>query len=298
MTEPDPISISVVVCTRNRAASLAQMLPYLAALDLAGIASFELVMVDNGSTDNTAAVIAAFANDAPFPVQCVVEPRAGLSRARNAGVRAASGEIILFTDDDCLVSPDWVRVAAAQFEGHPLQVVGGRVELFNKAHLELTILTSLERRTAANIDDAMRSVIGANMAFGRAVFDRLGLFDTRLGAGTPAKSGEDTELLYRAFSHGIPVTYEPSLCVLHNHGRVSQEEKYVLLQGYMLGFGGLLGKYILKGQRVAAQVLYWELSRGVRSYQAGKITLSDLGLVFTNLLGALRFIALDSWRTP
>ena len=292
------MSISLVVCTRNRAASLAQMLSYVAALDLAGIASFELVVVDNGSTDNTAEVIAAFANDAPYPVESVVEPLVGLSRARNNGIRTAKGEIILLTDDDCLVSPDFVRVAAAQFAGNPLQVIGGRVELFNKAHLELTVMTSLERQSAANIEEAMCIVIGANMAFGRAVFDRIGGFDTRLGAGAPAKAGDDSEWLYRAYFHGFPVIYEPSLFVLHNHGRVSQQEKYDLLRIYALGTGGLLGKYILKGHRVAAKILYWELVRGVRGYRAGKITLSDLGLVFTNLWGALRFAVLLSWRAP
>lgn len=107
-----PVNVSAVVCTRDRAAALRRGLASFLELNLDG-AVFELVVVDNGSADETASVITGFAAQAPFPVRLVAEPEPGLSRARNCGLRHATGDLILMTDDDCYVQPEWVQARAA-----------------------------------------------------------------------------------------------------------------------------------------------------------------------------------------
>uniref|UniRef100_UPI00286E8B15 glycosyltransferase family 2 protein n=1 Tax=Sandarakinorhabdus sp. TaxID=1916663 RepID=UPI00286E8B15 len=95
------MTISLIICTRNRAGPLGRCLAAVAGIVHDG--DWELVIVDNGSTDATAAVVADFAAQAGFRVVQVHQPVPGLSNARNAGVAAATGELILFTDDDCYV---------------------------------------------------------------------------------------------------------------------------------------------------------------------------------------------------
>lgn len=107
---------SVVVCTRNQGVKLARMLASMAAMTPPDVA-WEVVVVDNGSDDATAATIAGFADR--LPIRRVWEPRAGLSHARNAGVAAAAGRYIAWTDDDVLVAPGWLAAFCAAFAAHP-----------------------------------------------------------------------------------------------------------------------------------------------------------------------------------
>ena len=93
------LDISLVVCTRNRAAQLADALPHFARLQ--SEASWEIVFVDNGSTDASPGLLDAFAKSSGLNIRVVQEPRAGLSVARNAGWRSAGGGVVAFTDDDC-----------------------------------------------------------------------------------------------------------------------------------------------------------------------------------------------------
>src|SRR5690349_17754111 len=108
--EAEAPRISVVVCTFNRARSLGRSLNALLALKPPP-GGYELIIVDNNSRDGTAEVVARASSQrgasAP-PVRYIFEPAQGLSRARNAGVRAARGRILAFTDDDTLVPPDWL----------------------------------------------------------------------------------------------------------------------------------------------------------------------------------------------
>src|SRR5690606_16449022 len=99
---------SVVVCTRDRAASLAVTLESIAGLRIPALVVAELVVVDNGSTDGTPAVVEAFRRRSPLPLRYVRELRPGIAPARNAGMAAARGRIVVFTDDDVTVEPDWL----------------------------------------------------------------------------------------------------------------------------------------------------------------------------------------------
>src|SRR5689334_18992740 len=99
--------ISLILCTRNRASSLRPCLDALAALDF-DPRSWEMIFVNDASTDHTDEMLRAFADEVPFRTVVVRNQQPGLSRARNTGVEAARAPLIAFTDDDCYVAPDYL----------------------------------------------------------------------------------------------------------------------------------------------------------------------------------------------
>jgi len=247
---------SVLICTRNRAASLRTTLDSLTALRIPDGTAWEVVVADNGSTDDTAAVIEGFADR--LPIRRLAEPRPGLSRARNAALRAARGAVLLFTDDDCRVAPDWLATALQLLADQPLQLLGGRIELFDPDALPLAVRSTPDRAVLASYSDIIGFLHGANLAFRRGLTDAIGAFDERLGAGSPTKSAEDADLVYRALRAGIPVVYEPALFVRHDHGRKGRATWYSQVGDHAQGFGGMLIKYLVKGDLRPARVAYWD----------------------------------------
>lgn len=124
MSQP---SLSVVICTYNRSGSLAETLASVNACTLPGDCTVELVVVDNNSTDDTAAVCATFAGVARIPFRCVKETAQGLSHARNRGVAEATGDVVIFTDDDVLVNARWLVTYAEEFGVNEADCAFGRI---------------------------------------------------------------------------------------------------------------------------------------------------------------------------
>src|SRR5579862_9298835 len=118
--------ISVVVCTYNRASSLAKTLESLRRMTVPADLKWELLVVDNNSTDNTRIVVTDFLRKSGLNGRYISEPRQGLCYARNRGVAEASGEIIAFTDDDVRVTSDWLRELAGTFRKFDCMGVGGK----------------------------------------------------------------------------------------------------------------------------------------------------------------------------
>lgn len=211
--------VTAVVCTRNRAASLRRTLHAVNAVDVTA-ADGEIVVVDNGSSDRTPAVIDAFAASASFPVTHIHEPREGTGFARNTGIRAARGKVILFFDDDCLPAADLFRATVASFEDGCYGWAGG-----------LILLAQPDRDAAYGIDFRedrfdypsdcvldIGEVQGSCLAFTRDTLAAIGGFDTRFGPGTPYRC-DDLEAVQRAIYAGYEGVHDPSLIVRHAHGR-------------------------------------------------------------------------------
>ena len=117
---------SVIICTRDRAGSLARTLASLETASRPVGFSWELVVVDNGSRDGTASVLAEFA--ALLPLTATYEPKPGLSNARNRGVEVARGSYLIWTDDDVVVEPGWLSAYADAFHRWPeAAVFGGKI---------------------------------------------------------------------------------------------------------------------------------------------------------------------------
>lgn len=241
------VDVSVIVCTRNRRDALARLLERLEQLVVPAGLRWELIVVDNGSTDGTAALLASWPRK--LPLRVVTELTAGLSRARNTGLAAATGDVLLFTDDDCLPDPQWLAAIHDDFARAPsLGVLGGRVELFDERDQPTTTRTSRVRgeiTTAFNLD----SIIGCNMAFRRSSLLAAGPFDIALGGGTGAGAGEDVDFVYRALRAGLRIEYSPDALVYHNHGRRTDAQVRALKRAYTVARGALLCKYLMQRDR-------------------------------------------------
>lgn len=224
--EDEPaMTISTIVCTFNRAASLQATLQSLARARVPDGCSWELVVVDNNSTDATQAVIESFLEDHCLPVRNVRETTPGLSHARNRGIAVATGDILTFTDDDVLVDPDWLVRIAEAFAEHGPAVVGGRIlplwETPPPRWLDSSLYAYLALADYGDDPLCLKTpkVWGANLSFRADVFAKYGRFSTSLGRA-PGKlyAGEEVELLRTLLREGEKVLYYPAAVVHHRIG--------------------------------------------------------------------------------
>lgn len=241
------VDVSVIVCTRNRSEAMRRLLEQLEHLVVPAGVRWELIVVDNASTDDTAARLASVRTS--LPMRVVREGVPGLSRARNSGIAAARGDLLLFTDDDCLPDAHWLATISEEFASAPsLGVLGGRVELFDLRDRPTTTRTSRERgkiSAAFNLD----AIIGCNLAFRRSALAVIGPFDVGLGGGTGAGAGEDVDVVYRSLRAGLRVEYSPDALVYHNHGRRTDAQVRALNRAYTVARGALFCKYVMAGDR-------------------------------------------------
>ena len=280
--DADLPSITVVVPTIvGRSEDLQLLLDGFALVDYPDV---EFLLVDNRRT---------LSEDDPLPdliagrsrIRVVRELRPGISAARNAGITAAAGDVIAFTDDDVLVEPEWLRAIGSRFATDPtLDAVTGLVlptEMETSAQIwyeryyggfsgersfaPLTLRAALGpkclRGSRVIVRDAAGSDVrefavyglgaygaGANMSFRRSTLLKLGSFDLALGTGTPARGGEDLAMLIRILWTGGAIGYEPAAVARHRHRR-EVEELLHQLRGNGLGFTAMLTSLILADRR-------------------------------------------------
>lgn len=249
--------VTVVVCTRDRVEMLAEALTSILALDYP---DFEVVVVDNAS--NTDATVRYVETLADPRVRLVSEPLPGLSRARNTGVRAATTEIIAFTDDDVVVDPDWLRGLANGFgSGERVACVcgivpSGEIRTPAQAYFDQRVgwASSCTPRLfdmAAPPKDVPLFPFqvgiygtGANFAVVRTAVLELGGFDEALGAGAPTNGGEDLDMFFRILTGRHQLAYEPAAIVWHRH-RADNDALAVQARGYGLGLGAWMAKVLI-----------------------------------------------------
>jgi glycosyltransferase involved in cell wall biosynthesis len=226
-------AVSILVCTFNRSTSLDLTLSAAAALRVPPRWRVELVIVDNNSTDDTAAMIERRRARFPFPIVGVVERRQGKSFALNAGLRVATGGIVALTDDDVLPQVDWLERIVGAFAGRDIAFVFGKVlpnwEREPPAHL-LTVEAQEIWGPLALVDygdspqdysaetfGKHRLPVGANLAFKREVLLRVGGWRNDLGkVDNSLISGEDHEIFHRLLRAGLfSGRYDPAIAVRH-----------------------------------------------------------------------------------
>jgi len=243
----DGPAMSLIICTRDRPKLLAACLRSVRALQCP---PEEVIVVDNAPSDgSTEAVVREFPG-----IRYVVEPKPGLSAARNTGIAAASGELIAFTDDDVEVSDNWTTQLKKAFADPDRMAVSG---LVLPRELETKAQVAFQSRSNRGSSMLFRPIIfgpaffedwrgrgvpcwhigaGASMAFRRAVFDRVGLFDERLGTGA-AGCSEDSEMWYRILANGYSCHYEPSCVVRHRHRRTMKQARsqaFLYMRGHVM----------------------------------------------------------------
>ena len=287
------VGISVVVSTRDRAANLGDLFAAMTHQKLTETISWELLVVDNGSSDNTAAVVQATVERGVLPIRYLFEPRKGKSDGLNTGIEAATGAVIAFTDDDTVPQPDWLERLWRHFLTHPDETcVGGMVELYNPAHAPVSIRIS-RQRLVITLDDfnlANIPVIGCNMAVTAQLVRSIGNFYIDLGPGRPAGVAEDLDFLYRVERAGC-ITYEPEIRVLHHQGRRSATEIRRVRRDHVLGRGALYCKYVLQSDPVVRERAVLEVRKllvkwlrcGIVS-ETARATIGTLKLLFAGVL--------------
>ncbi len=205
---------SVIICTRNRADSLRLTLEAMGKVTVPGGWIVELLVVDNGSADHTRAVV----NEArlnTMNLRYLSEPRTGLSHARNAGLAAANGEVLLFTDDDIVPVGDWLEKIAGPLLRRECEGVQGQVRLADG--LSRPWMRQDHKRALAICGDNTNHVeelIGANMGVLRLVFDRIPGFDPELGAGASGFA-EETLFGWQMEKAGFRLKAVPEALVVH-----------------------------------------------------------------------------------
>jgi glycosyltransferase involved in cell wall biosynthesis len=252
--------ISVVVATRNRAQSIAACVGSLATAALEDVGSWELIVVDNGSTDGTAALVADLGRRHALSLRYILEERVGVSAARNAGIRAARYPIIAFTDDDCVLDASWLGGICRAFAADPtLGVVCGRVDLYDGRDAPIAIRPYADRQHVTSLAAIRARGLGCNMAIARTVIDDVGGFDESFGPGTWCSAAEDHELYYRALRANHKIVFDPEIRIRHAHGRRDPQVVDAIKRHYARGYGALLGKYIRRGDRLLWKAAYWEV---------------------------------------
>lgn len=215
--------ISVILPTKDRGPDVARTLTALLEQDLPA-SDYEVVVVDNASSDENAAALRAWCAQHPGVARYVSEPTPGLNRARNAGIANAAGEVLAFLDDDAVPSQDWLSALLDTFTAHPeAWAVGGRVV----SEYTAPPPTWLDARFTVYLsefdrgDDVLRLRYddyprGANMAFRKEAFIECGTFAPGLDRrGALLLSNGDIEMCYRVDRAGHAVLYAPDARVQH-----------------------------------------------------------------------------------
>ena len=257
-------------------------------------ASTEIILVDNGSRDATAAIAKEWASSSNIPVTIIFEPRQGLAIARNSGLRHASGSILVFTDDDCRLASDYLKRTLAHYSMDRGPVIrGGRIELGDPTDLPFTIKTGTKDLVLTSIFDRDGFIAGCNMTMRSDVPQIIGVFDERFGAGTPLKSGEETDLIYRAYAAGIPVEYRGDMVVYHWHGRKDIDEIKKVHRGYCIGTGALRAKHGILG---LIRFTYYDVREMLREEferipSRVKLGLTQRSVVWWTFVGMMLYVA-------
>lgn len=216
-------AMSVVIPTLNRADSLQETLQALARQETAGRFAYEVVVVDNGSTDATRQHVTDLSRTFPAPLRYVHEPRRGRPMALNAGLRAAAGRIVVITDDDLLPAPQWLAAFWSAFQEPGTDGVAGRVLPIwpngRPSWMTPEVLQSLSRLGLGCLDHGEERLcsrdrrncrwVGGNMAIRREAVERIGGFDERM------IRGQDREFYERCIERGLTVWYEPAALASH-----------------------------------------------------------------------------------
>lgn len=238
-------SVSVLICTFNRASRLARTLESFRGARLTGTCRVEILVVDNNSTDGTSDVIDDAARRSPVPMRRLFEPRQGKSFALNRGLAAAHGDLLALTDDDVTPAEDWIERIVQLFRTHDIVFAGGKVLPVWEQEPPSWIRDPQARDIWGPLalvdygDDPFfyegsplvpRRPIGANMAMRRDMVERVGGWRTDLGrVNDTLISGEDHEIYFRLHAAGaFRGMYDPQLVVHHDVPSSRLRHRYFL----------------------------------------------------------------------
>jgi glycosyltransferase involved in cell wall biosynthesis len=198
------MNVSIFICTRDRAASLRETLGSIQQCAMPSAMTAEIVVIDNGSSDDTALI--AQASEGPLPVRYRYDVAGGKSACLNRALAGATGEALLFTDDDVLVPSNWIAAMTAPIASGQADAVAGGIRI--AAHLQPRWMTPTHRSLFASTEAASPNapcLIGANMAISLAAFRSIGGFDWEIGPGCERGHAEDTLVWLQLCENGCRI---------------------------------------------------------------------------------------------
>jgi glycosyltransferase involved in cell wall biosynthesis len=284
---------SVIVCTHNRAGQLARLLAQLRRQDYPED-DYEILVVDNRSTDQTTELVREMLKEPGVPVRYIFEGRAGITWARNRGAEAARYDFLAYIDDDCTAGPEWLKRLMQGFDLDPLvEVVGGRVIVdWDGGHIPRWYGREVERSLAGTghlgektrIIDKEPRVIECNMAIRKAAWRAGGGFLGMEQFGSRhCAAGEVIPLLERIGRWGGKVAFAPEAAVYHHAGK--RDLRWMLARAYWQGVSdGLMDRLL-------------DRRRGAGAVQRAAVDAAAMFLLFSLfLVSTLRFSAPRSTR--
>lgn len=269
------MKLSVVICTRDRPDTLGQALESVAECDYP---EFDVHIMDQSTNTQTRDIVRDLAQR--FAGKCAIVyhhlEKAGLSRAYNLGMRAATAEIVACTDDDVIVPKDWAAQIAKAFAEDPaLGLLYGQVlipqSLVEAERTGALIVPHLliPRRERLGQGHGFKVFgMGANMGIRRSAFEAIGGFDEALGGGGPLRSSQDFDFAFRMYRAGHAILLAPEVKVDH-YGSRTQEQWTGTMKAYGIGDGAFYSKHIRCGDPLAlwlfAKVLFVTNGRRVKA---------------------------------
>lgn len=210
-----PNHVTVVVCTYNRSQQLRDTLRSMQVLRTGGQFTFDVLVVDNASTDDTQQTLAEEVEQSPIEMRGVYEPTAGVAAARNRGLAEAEGEWIAFCDDDQEADGDWLLELLQMAKDKQIRIVGGAVKLAlpeGAAQPALAVRRNFGESIGRKPHPYSKSVSPGtgNLLLHRSVIEQVGNFDENM-----RQAGEDTDLFRRIREAGIEAWYNPRAVVWH-----------------------------------------------------------------------------------
>ncbi len=250
LSRPYEPTVSVIVPALNAEKTIGELLDSLTNVEY-DRDKLEIIVVDGGSTDRTREIIQS------YPVKLVVEKKKGLNVARNVGVKNSTGEIVLFTDSDCVVPRDWIRQIVKNFREKDVGCVGGSVSRYEDNFLSryadesiMPVLRRFSRRKKLeNVKPPMNYPAGCNMAFRRDVFDRVGGFDEEIHYGF-----DEDEFVERVCNAGYSMILDPEARIRHKHRTTLRS---LLKQTFSYGKGGIL---VFRRKGVKYRIAKWNVA--------------------------------------
>jgi glycosyltransferase involved in cell wall biosynthesis len=274
-------AVSLVICSRNRGATLHHCLERVSELRFVG--DWELILVDNGSTDNTREVMLRYLRDTPARCLYIHDAAPGNGAGRNAAAVHARANLICFIDDDCYIDPAYLENVVKHFEDPSLGFATGRTMLYDKNDFPITIIEKLAGEYyPAGSFIRYGQIAGANMSFRRRVLFEVEGFDEAFGAGTPFAC-EDWEIAYRASAKGWAGAYLPDVVVWHHHRRRASEAKSLNLF-YEFGAGATYVKFLVTPGNRARTLGH------LAKHMAHHIRHGNLGLLGAFVRGGARYL--------
>jgi len=248
--------ISIIVCTRNRSASLRRNLESIQRLSVPPNLSWETIVVDDGSTDDTRTVVESFIGNSGLNLRYVFQERTGVCAGRNAAIRAAKGQIIAFTDDDMVLAGDWLlELANVVSRNTSVAAFFGRTLVPHENMAKIAVREGNREQIYSFPCNPAEPGSSNNMIVRRSILSLTGAFDPRLGPGTHVRAGEDIDFTYRILRSGGSIRYSPEILAYHDH----EHDVRNVLFAYGKGRGAFYCKYILQRDLWAAKLCIWEV---------------------------------------